>query len=149
MWAIDASYFKVIGWGYYYLRLVGIKPILTAPLHPQTNGKLERYRQTIKRDVKQVPYEIPSDLEATIVAFVAYYKYRRYHKALGNVTLSDVLKGRRHAILQCRKGGAGSDDRKAKTLQQEPQRAHQTPYSTANLSGLNVSHFRWLLTLES
>ena len=82
-----------------HLRLVRIKHILAAPFHPQTNGKFECYHQTIK----QVPYEMPSDLEAAIVAFVAYYKYRRYHKALGNVTLSDVLKGRRHAILQCRK----------------------------------------------
>ena len=84
-----------------YLRLVGIKHILAAPFHPQTNGKLERYHQTIKRDVKQVPYELPSDLEAAIAA---YYNYRRYHKALGNVTASDVLNGKRQAILQRRKG---------------------------------------------
>jgi len=155
MWATDASYFKVIGWGYYYmvtvmddfsrfilahklqrdmtsdsfievvqdavdrtgmtevpvadrtrllsdngsgyvsrafgdyLHLVGIRHILAAPYHPQTNGKLERYHQTIKRDVNQVPYEVPADLEAAIAAFVAYYNYRRYHKALSNVTPSD------------------------------------------------------------
>ena len=88
MWATDASYFRVVGWGYYY---------------PQTNGKLERYHQTIKRDVNQVPYELPSDLDAAIAAFVSYYNYRRYHKALGNVTPSDVLKGRRQEILQRRK----------------------------------------------
>ena len=29
-----------------------------------------------------MPYELPSDLEAAIVAFVSYYNYRRYHKAL-------------------------------------------------------------------
>ena len=169
MWATDASYFKVIGWGYYYLvtvmddysrfilswklqrdmttdslievvqeavdttsmtevpvadrtsllsdngsgyvsrgfrdylHLVGIKHILAAPFHPQTNGKLERYHQTIKRDVKQVPYQIPSDLEAAIAAFVAYYNYRRYHKALSNVTPADVLNGKRQQILQRRK----------------------------------------------
>ena len=50
----------------------------------KTNGKLERYHQTIKRDVKQVPYEMASDLEAALAAFAAYYNYRRYHKALGN-----------------------------------------------------------------
>ena len=169
MWATDASYFRVVGWGYYYLvtvlddfshsilahklqrdmtsdsfievvqdavdktgmtevpvedrtrllsdngpgyvsrafgdylRLVGIRHILAAPFHPQTNGKLERYHQTIKRHVNQVPYEAPSDLEAAIAAFVSYYNYRRYHIALGNVTPDDVLNGRREQILQRRK----------------------------------------------
>tara|TARA_B100000749_G_scaffold214962_1_gene169822 strand:+ start:493 stop:726 length:234 start_codon:yes stop_codon:yes gene_type:complete len=50
-----------------------------------------------------VPYELPADLDAAIAAFVSYYNYRRYHKALGNVTPSDVLKGRRQEILQRRK----------------------------------------------
>ena len=86
-----------------YLGLVGIKHILATPFHPQTNGKLERYHQSIKRDVNQVPYELPADLEAAIAAFVSYYNYRRYHKALGNVTPSDVLKGKRQEILQRRK----------------------------------------------
>jgi transposase InsO family protein len=88
-----------------YLHLVGIKHILAAPYHPQTNGKLERYHQTIKRDVNQVPYEVPSDLEAAIAAFASYYNYRRYHMALGNVTPADVLNGRRERTLtrgQCR-----------------------------------------------
>ena len=39
--------------------LVGIKHILATPFHPQTNGKLERYHQTLKGDVNQVPYELP------------------------------------------------------------------------------------------
>ena len=86
-----------------YLGMVGIKHILATPFHPQTNGKLERYHQTLKRDVNQLPYELPSDWEAAIVAFVSYYNYRRYHKALGNVTPSDVLKGRRQEILLRRK----------------------------------------------
>ena len=169
MWATDASYFRVTGWGFYYLvtvmddysrfilahklqrdmtsnslievvqdavdktgmtevpvayrtkllsdngsgyvsrvfgdylRLVGIRHILATPYHPQTNGKLERYHQAIKRDVNQVPYEVPSDLEKAIAAFVSYYNYRRYHMALGNVTPIDVLKGRREQILQRRK----------------------------------------------
>ena len=51
-----------------YLGMVGIRHILAAPFHPQTNDKLERY-----------------------------------HKALGNVTPSDVLKGRRPQILRRRR----------------------------------------------
>ena len=72
--------------------------------HSQTNGKLERYHQGIKRDVNQIPYEMPSDLEAAIAAFVTYYNYSRCHMALGNVTPADVLNGRREQILQRRKG---------------------------------------------
>ena len=106
--------------------MVGIKHILVTPFHPQTNGKLERYHQTLKRDVNQLPYEMPSDLEAAIVAFVSYYNYRRYHKALGNVTPSDVLKGRRPEILR-RRGGASPNNPTAKTAQQGAQGAYETP----------------------
>jgi putative transposase len=169
MWATDASYFRVVGWGYYYLvtvmddysrfilawklqkdmsanslievvqaavdatgmtdvpvenrtrllsdngagyvsrafrdylNLVGIGHILAAPYHPQTNGKVERYQQSLKRDVNQLPYELPSHLERAIADFVDYYNYRRYHKALSNVTPADVLCGRRETLLQRRK----------------------------------------------
>jgi len=158
MWATDASYFRVVGWGYYYmvtvmdvysrsilawklqldmtsdsliqvvqlaidatgmtevpladrtrllsddgpgyvsrafrdyLGLVGIRRTLAAPYHPQSNGKLERYHQSIKQDVNQVRYEVPGDLEVATLGFVDYYNHRRYHKALSNVTPDDVLR---------------------------------------------------------
>ena len=169
LWATDASYFRVVGWGYYYLvtvmddfsrfilawklqedmttdslievvqetidttgmddvpvqdrtkllsdngsgyisrafreylQQVGIRHILASPFHPQTNGKLERYHRTLKTEVNQVPYEVVSDLEGAIGAFVDFYNHRRYHKALGNVTPADVLHGHREAILALRK----------------------------------------------
>ena len=169
LWATDASYFRVLGWGYYYMvtvmddysrfilawrvqkdmtadslievvqdavdvtgmdavpvhnrtrllsdngpgyvsrafreyvQLVDIRHILAAPYHPQTNGKLERYHQTLKRDVNQVPYDVVGDLEAAIRGFVEFYNYRRYHKALKDVTPADVLEGRWEAILAQRK----------------------------------------------
>ena len=50
-----------------YLGMVGIKHILATPFHPQTNGKLERYHQTLKRDMNQLPNEI---LPKCIVRFI-------------------------------------------------------------------------------
>ena len=47
--------------------------------------------------------DVPGNLGVAITEFVNYYHNRRYHKALGNVTLSDVLDGRREQILQKRK----------------------------------------------
>ena len=177
LWATDASYFRVAGWGYYYLvtvlddfsrfilawelkvdmttasfidvvqkavdvtgmtevpiecrtrllsdngpgyvsrafqeylKLVGIRHILAAPFHPQTNGKLERYHQTLKRGVNQVPYDVPADLEAAIGKFVSYYNHDRYHKALADVTPADMLAGRRDEILRQRR------EVKARTIQ--------------------------------
>jgi putative transposase len=52
---------------------VGIGHILAAPFHPQTNGKVERYQQSLKREVNQLPYELPSQLEQAIADFVDYY----------------------------------------------------------------------------
>ncbi len=169
LWATDASYFRVVGWGYYYLvtvmddysrfilawelqkdmtsgylievvqeavdatgmtevplddrtrlltgngsgyvsrafrdylRLVGIRHILASPFHPQTNGKMERYYQTLKQEVNQVLYEVPSALEVALGGFVTYYNFRRYHIALGNVTPEDVIQGRQAQILNRRK----------------------------------------------
>jgi len=88
-----------------YLKLLGIKHILAAPFHPQTNGKIERYHQTLKGEINQIPYEIPTELRKAIEEFIEYYDHRRYHEALGNVTPADVYYGRREHILAWRKEG--------------------------------------------
>jgi len=211
MWATDASYFRVTGWGYYYmvtvmddysrsilawklqgamtsdslvqvvqlaidatgmtevpledrtkllsdngpgyvsrafrdyLGLVGIRHIRAAPYHPQTNGKLERYHQSIKHEVNQVPYEVPGDLEVAIAGFVDYYNHRRYHKALSNVTPDDVLHGRREDILIKRR------EVKAQTLAQRKRYnrlLRESNYAAIppDRSFTKVGHFCWLPT---
>ena len=86
-----------------YLRLVGIRHITASPFHPQTNGKIERYHRTLKGEINQVPYDMPSELKEAIRAFIEYYNYRRYHEGLGNVTPHDVYTGRYLEIIQRRK----------------------------------------------
>src|SRR3989441_4242723 len=63
-----------------YLRLLGIRHIVSAPYHPQTNGKIERYHRTLKGQVKLVVYETPAVLERALADFVQYYNYLRYHE---------------------------------------------------------------------
>ena len=86
-----------------YLRLVGVRHIIASPYHPQTNGKIERYHRSIKGELSLLPYEMPSQLEGAIRAFIEYYNYWRYHEGLGNVTPYDVYIGKHLEIIQRRK----------------------------------------------
>jgi transposase InsO family protein len=69
-----------------------------APYHPMTQGKIERWHQTLKNRILLENYYLPGDLEAEIGAFVAYYNHRRYHESLGNLTPADVYFGRGQTI---------------------------------------------------
>jgi transposase InsO family protein len=73
-----------------------------APLHPQTQGKIERWHQTLKNHILLENYFLPGDLEAQIQAFVAHYNHQRYHESLNNVTPADAYSGRAPAIIQQR-----------------------------------------------
>jgi len=64
-----------------------------APYHPQTQGKIERWHQTLKNRILLENYYLPGDLEAQIDAFVAHYNHRRYHESLSNLTPADVYFG--------------------------------------------------------
>ncbi len=70
--------------------------------HPQTQGKIERWHQTLKNRILLENYFLPGDLEAKIEAFVDHYNHQRYHESLNNVTPSDVYFGRAQAILNKR-----------------------------------------------
>ena len=70
-----------------------------APYHPQTQGKIERWHQTLKNRVLLENYFLPGDLKASIEAFVTHYNYERYHESLKNVTPADVYFGRDKVIL--------------------------------------------------
>ena len=70
-----------------------------APYHPMTQGKIERWHQTLKNRILLENYYLPGDLEAQIDAFVAYYNHRRYHESINNLTPADVYFGRGQTIL--------------------------------------------------
>jgi putative transposase len=86
-----------------YLKAKGMDHVRGAPHHPQTQGKIERWHQTMKNRVLLENYFLPGDLERRIGAFVDYYNHHRYHESLGNLTPADVYHGRSAQILQMRK----------------------------------------------
>ena len=85
-----------------WLHDAGMTHTRGAPNHPMTQGKIERWHQTLKNRLLLENYYLPGDLEAQIGAFVDYYNHRRYHESLGNLTPAVVYTGRGHAILERR-----------------------------------------------
>ena len=76
-----------------------IKHVRGAPYHPMTQGKIERWHQTLKNRILLENYFLPGDLEAQLAAFVDYYNNHRYHESIDNLTPADVYFGRGKAIL--------------------------------------------------
>ena len=74
-----------------------------APYHPMTQGKIERWHQTLKNRILLENYYLPGDLEARIGEFVAHYNHLRYHESLDNVTPADAYFGRAETIIKQRK----------------------------------------------
>ena len=68
--------------------------------HCQTQGKIERWHQTLKNRILLENYFLPGDLEVQIEAFVDHYNHQRYHESINNVTPADVYFGRDKAILR-------------------------------------------------
>ena len=85
-----------------YLRMLALRHIRCSPHHPQTNGKLERFQETLKARVNLLVYPVPEYLRRAIAEFIGFYNHRRYHEGIGNVAPADVYYGRRDGILQRR-----------------------------------------------
>jgi len=168
LWQTDFTYFKVIGWGWFYLSTIlddysryiiawklcttmktgdvtetlelaleasgcdqadvihkprllsdngsscisgdlaewlegqGMDHVRGAPYHPQTQGKIARWHQTLKNRILLENYYLQGDLENQIGTFVGYYNNHRYHESIGNVTPSDAYFGRHTAIIKRR-----------------------------------------------
>lgn len=166
MWQTDFTYFKIIGWGWYYLSTVlddysryiihwelcdsmkskdvirtvntaiekarlktkqkpkllsdngpcyvsndlktylkeelNMKQVHGKPMHPQTQGKIERYHRTMKNVVKLNHFYHPEELIDALKNFVNNYNNSRYHESLNNLTPADVYYGRTDKILEKR-----------------------------------------------
>jgi transposase InsO family protein len=157
LWQTDFTYFKIQGWGWYYLSTVlddysrfvlswqlcssmqavdaeaslqqalqvaglkieqrprvltdngsayvskylkqyflsqDIRHVRSAPHHPMTQGKIERYHRSMKNLLLLEHYYLPQELEQRISEWVQYYNHQRYHESLNNCTPAQVYHNR-------------------------------------------------------
>lgn len=82
-----------------FIRLVGATHVRTSPYYPQSNGKLERWHGSLKRECVRpsCPTSV-DDARKRIAAFVEHYNTVRLHSAIGYITPQDQLNGLAKAI---------------------------------------------------
>jgi transposase InsO family protein len=87
-----------------FLRLSGMTHVRTSPYYPQSNGKLERWNGTFKRECIRPRVPTSKDDAIRIAGeYIDYYNNYRLHSALGFITPRDKLMGRAEIIFQERK----------------------------------------------
>ena len=74
------------------LRALGVRTINSAPFHPQTCGKIERFWQTLKKWLAaRDPASTLNELNAQLEQFRTFYNHRRPHRALGGATPAEAF----------------------------------------------------------
>lgn len=84
-----------------FIRLAGMTHVRTSPYYPQSNGKIERWHKSLKRECirPRAPLS-PDDAKRLITGYVAHYNTVRLHSAIGFVTPKDKIEGRDNDIFE-------------------------------------------------
>lgn len=83
-----------------FIRLSGMTHVKTSLHYPQSNGKIERYHQSLKAEC--IRPKTPLSLEEArrfVEGFVEYYNHVRLHSAIGYVSPFDKMRGREEEIF--------------------------------------------------
>ena len=87
-----------------FVRLCGMQHVRTSPYYPQSNGKIERWHQTLKQECIRpgTPLTL-TDARRLVTSFVDQYNNHRLHSAIGYITPADKLAGREEIIFTQRR----------------------------------------------
>lgn len=83
-----------------FIRLTGMTHVRTSPYYPQSNGKLERWHQSVKGEC--IRAACPADVDEArrlVASYVAHYNTVRLHSAIGYITPADKLAGLEQVIF--------------------------------------------------
>jgi len=105
-----------------FIRIAGMTHVKTSPYYPQSNGKIERWHQTLKGESIRVKVPLSLDDARRIVAdYVSHYNHVRLHSAIGYITPKDKRDGREEQIFAAR-------DRKLAEARQRRQQLRQAEH---------------------
>jgi transposase InsO family protein len=83
-----------------FIRLCGMTHVRTSPYYPQSNGKLERWHGSIKREcIRPAAIDSLDDARRRVARYVEHYNHTRLHSAIGYVAPSDRLNGLEQVIF--------------------------------------------------
>jgi putative transposase len=86
-----------------FIRIAGMTHVRTSPYYPQSNGKIERWHKSLKRECLRPGTPLtPEDARRLIQRYVDHYNTVRLHSAIGFVTPADMLAGRQKEIHEAR-----------------------------------------------
>ena len=82
-----------------FIRVSGMTHVRTSPYYPQSNGKIERWHQSLKSECIRpgTPLSL-EDARRLVEGYVEHYNNVRLNSATGYLTPNDVLAGRQHEI---------------------------------------------------
>jgi transposase InsO family protein len=102
-----------------FIRICGMTHVRTSPYYPQSNGKLERWHQSLKSECIRPGTPLSAeDARRLIQRYVDHYNTVRLHSAIGFVTPQDMLAGRQTEIHAAR-------DRKLEAAREKRQLSRQ------------------------
>ena len=117
-----------------FIRISGMTHVRTSPFYPQSNGKIERWHKSLKREcIRPLTPLTLDDARRLIQIYVDHYNTVRLHSAIGYVTPQDRLAGRQAEIHAARDHKL---DFAVLTLLPEP---YRTMVVVAQCLGLRVS----------
>jgi putative transposase len=83
-----------------FVRLCGMSHVRTSPYYPQSNGKVESWHKTVKREcIRPLTPLSLEDARSIVTGFVHEYNTLRLHSGIGYVTPQARLEGRDQQIV--------------------------------------------------
>jgi transposase InsO family protein len=117
-----------------FIRIAGMTHVKTSPYYPQSNGKIERWHQSLKSEcIRPGTPLTPEDARRLVEHYVDHYNTVRLHSAIGYITPKDMLEGRQQQIHAAR-------DRKLEAARQVRQQRRQqaAPQNSLNTAGTEL-----------